>query len=316
MAGGAESELSSERSSDAGRPSDGHAEDESYYGSVQRMGDAPRILCVEVTTVDNPVAALALLSRESNFSVVICDLRMPQMDGADFLARVKRIAPASTRLALTACLERQLQPDEVFGILTKPCPLKLLHESVAAAVQHHALMTRPPAVDTIEPTRSLELPPPELDAAILHGVLSREDGVSTFAILAGVAEKLLTLRQGSEAERILRPPLDDILGRCERGQRLSPADSDMAIGLALRLAEVNRAARWIDYVFRLSTALHCALPPGVIERLYALMRQMPGATLGGFREFLPVLRACQDNLTPAEQLVIDRLEGLEPLMRP
>jgi pSer/pThr/pTyr-binding forkhead associated (FHA) protein len=73
--------------------------------------------------------------------VIISDMKMPQMDGQEFLSRVKQLAPTITRLALTACLERQLAPDDVFGILTKPCPLNLLQESVSAAVQHHALVT-------------------------------------------------------------------------------------------------------------------------------------------------------------------------------
>lgn len=121
-------------------------------------GRAPKILCVddepamltvlsrslrnnfEIVTADDPVLALSLLERSPDFSVIISDMKMPQMDGAEFLARVKKLAPSITRLALTACLERQLGPEDVFGILTKPCPINLLQESVNAAVQHHALM--------------------------------------------------------------------------------------------------------------------------------------------------------------------------------
>lgn len=130
----------------------------------RQMGTVPRVLCiddepamlavlaralgprVEVVTLDDPVAALSLIGRCRDFSVVISDMKMPQMHGADFLARVKELAPSTTRLALTACLEQELTPDEVFGILTKPCPLKLLHESVAAAIQHHELLQRTAAV--------------------------------------------------------------------------------------------------------------------------------------------------------------------------
>ncbi len=126
-------------------------------GSPQ-IGRAPKILCVddepamlailsrslrgnfEIVTADDPVLALSLLERSPDFSVIISDMKMPQMDGAEFLARVKKLAPSITRLALTACLERQLGPDDVFGILTKPCPINLLQESVSAAVQHHALI--------------------------------------------------------------------------------------------------------------------------------------------------------------------------------
>src|SRR5690348_16464017 len=96
---------------------------------------------------------------------------MPQMDGAEFLARVARIAPNCTRLALTACLERELSSDEVFGILTKPCPLNLLHASVQAAVEQHALQTAlraglsrsagqpvPPPMRASVPRREVQVP--------------------------------------------------------------------------------------------------------------------------------------------------------------
>jgi len=119
----------------------------------------PRILCVddepavlkvltralehdfEIVTANDPMKALVLLEHGMDFSVVISDMRMPQMDGAEFLSRVRRIAPNSTRMALTACLERELPPEEVFGILTKPCPINLLHASVHAAVEHHVMQS-------------------------------------------------------------------------------------------------------------------------------------------------------------------------------
>ncbi|HVZ33869.1 MAG TPA: response regulator, partial [Polyangiaceae bacterium] len=79
----------------------------------------PKILCVddepsvlkvleralerqfEIVTASDPVQALSLLERGMKFSVIISDMTMPQMDGAEFLARVRRVAPDSTRLALT-----------------------------------------------------------------------------------------------------------------------------------------------------------------------------------------------------------------------
>jgi CheY-like chemotaxis protein/pSer/pThr/pTyr-binding forkhead associated (FHA) protein len=144
-------------------------------------GTVPRILCVddepamlsivrraliaqfEIVTFDDPVAALALLEHGDRFSVVISDMRMPQMDGADFLARVRAIDPSSTRLALTACLERELPLDAVFGILTKPCPLNLLLESVNAAVLEHALHARRKSESATSPDALFELwEPPAL----------------------------------------------------------------------------------------------------------------------------------------------------------
>jgi hypothetical protein len=93
-------------------------------------------------------------------------MRMPQMDGADFLERVKHLSPSSSRLALTGCLDRELDADQVFGILIKPCPIRLLHESVTAAVQHHLLLTRPDSALSLALPHEIDLmstAPPDHD---------------------------------------------------------------------------------------------------------------------------------------------------------
>jgi CheY-like chemotaxis protein len=170
------------------------------------IGAVPRILCVDdepamlailsralgarfdVVTQEDPVAALGLLERTGGFSVVISDMKMPQMDGADFLARVRSIAPACTRLALTACLERELSPQEVFGILTKPCPLKLLHESVTAA-HHHSLLARREDAHRLAPMDLAGglLPAQYPDALTGSGVRRRQDVGSDLLALAAAA---------------------------------------------------------------------------------------------------------------------------------
>lgn len=332
--------------------------------SAPRTAPRARILCVddepavltilsralgnrfEIVTMDDPVAALSLLERGGDFSVVISDLRMPQMDGAAFLARAKQLAPNSSRLALTACLDRELTADEVFGILTKPCPMRLLNESVTAAVQHHLLLSRsasvlpppqelrstaPPdhadmdsgirrrarrdgAEGTPSSPRALEWPGQEL--AEVNGSAATGPGeqvVSTLILLGTVAHKFFLLGQGAEAERILRPPLEDLAVRAQHGLFPSTKDAEAAAMLASRLAEELRQPAWVDYVFRLFLTLRRPLPPTLIERLHALIRQVPGASHAAFREYVDMLRAAQQGLDVAEQFLLRRIEGLEPL---
>jgi CheY-like chemotaxis protein len=111
------------------------------------VDDEPAILAMleralgarfQVVTATDPVYALSLLEH-GRFAVVISDLLMPGLPGLAFLERVKTLAPASTRVGLTGCLELQLPSDIAFGILTKPCPLPLLEATVAAAAQFHEL---------------------------------------------------------------------------------------------------------------------------------------------------------------------------------
>ena len=111
------------------------------------VDDEPAILAMleralgarfQVVTATDPLYALSLLEH-GRFAVVISDLLMPGLPGLAFLERVKALAPASTRVGLTGCLELQLPSDIAFGILTKPCPLPLLEATVAAAAQFHEL---------------------------------------------------------------------------------------------------------------------------------------------------------------------------------
>ncbi|MEY2932322.1 MAG: hypothetical protein RL033_3071 [Pseudomonadota bacterium] len=338
-------------------------------------GPAPRILCVddepamlkvltraleadfEIITANDPRKALVLLEHGMDFTVVISDMRMPQMDGAEFLAHVARLSPNSTRLALTACLERELAPDEVFGILTKPCPINLLHASVQAAVDHHAMQARlrrsgsqpvPPAVMTgialpgaaahaavplSRPRREAQLPElraslqdPDPTLVLPHlafdpwsANLERDAPDSEaprLSMLAGVAEKFFRLGHGHEAERILRPALWDILRRCETERRVADREVELAAQLALRLTGDTRSAQWIDYVFRLFTAMSRPLPTDLIELLHELIRLVPGTSRVGFQRYLSALRASRHEFGPGEHFLIRRIEGLEPLISP
>jgi CheY-like chemotaxis protein len=111
------------------------------------VDDEPQMLAVlartlrsqyEVVTLDDPLAALEVV-RDGSFSVVISDMLMPRMNGTTFLERVKQLAPDTTRLALTGCLESQVSPEVAFGIVTKPFRVSMLQETVSAAAQCHAL---------------------------------------------------------------------------------------------------------------------------------------------------------------------------------
>jgi CheY-like chemotaxis protein len=328
------------------------------------VDDEPAVLTIlsralgnrfELVTMDDPMAALALLERERDFSVVISDLKMPQMDGEDFLARAKRLAPSSSRLALTGSLDRELPADCVFGILTKPCPLRLLHESVTAAVQHHLLLTQPESV-LLEPLpddillmstappdhidmesgirekrarrapslqpgaapHAVEWPRPRSPAADVRAHTAdaaAHEGVGTLALLAAVANKFFLLGQWSDAERILRPALEDLEARARAGMRPSAKDGETAALLAIRLAEEAREPGWIDYVMRLFRELGRPLPSSAIERLHAPLRQLNGFSRGLFHEYLEMLRSSQRLLGAADQFLIRRIEGLEPLFR-
>lgn len=127
------------------------------------MSDLPRVLCVDdepnvleglgrildgdydVTTRTSAAAALDLMAKEQ-FVVVISDMRMPEIDGATFLARVRETAPDTVRMLLTGQSDLNaaiaaVNHGQIFRFLQKPCPVSDLIAAVEAAVEQHRLVT-------------------------------------------------------------------------------------------------------------------------------------------------------------------------------
>jgi CheY-like chemotaxis protein len=97
---------------------------------------------VEVATSGQ--VGLELLAKPPEAAVVISDMRMPGMNGAEFLAKVHVQSPNTTRILLTGYAEldaaiRAINEGNVFRFLVKPCPPPELLRTVDAAAEHHRL---------------------------------------------------------------------------------------------------------------------------------------------------------------------------------
>ena len=100
----------------------------------------------EVVTATSGAAGLEYLRAQSDFAVVVSDMRMPKMDGATFLALALDASPDTTRILLTgqADLEAAIKVvnhGQVFRFLTKPCPRDTLRTAIDSAVLQHLLIT-------------------------------------------------------------------------------------------------------------------------------------------------------------------------------
>ncbi|MCW2635248.1 MAG: Response regulator c-di-GMP phosphodiesterase, RpfG family, contains and domain [Blastococcus sp.] len=98
-----------------------------------------------VHTATSGAEALRLLESET-VAVVVSDMRMPQMDGATFLARVRSSYPSIVRILLTGQADTQsaitaVNEGQIYRFLTKPCPPEVLLEGIRSAVELNRLVT-------------------------------------------------------------------------------------------------------------------------------------------------------------------------------
>jgi len=85
--------------------------------------------------VDDPKAALEAFSSEP-FDIVVSDMKMPKMDGADLLAEIKRLSPESIRIILSghsdsALIMKSVGPTHQY--LAKPCEPENLKSTIERA---------------------------------------------------------------------------------------------------------------------------------------------------------------------------------------
>jgi response regulator RpfG family c-di-GMP phosphodiesterase len=99
----------------------------------------------QVTTAVGGAAALTMIQQLGPFAVVLSDMRMPGMDGIDFLLKVKTLAPDTVRMMLTGASELQTAIDAVnegniFRFLSKPSNKDILVKALTEGLAQHHLI--------------------------------------------------------------------------------------------------------------------------------------------------------------------------------
>lgn len=137
---------------------------------------------------------------------------------------------------------------------------------------------------------------------------------NTLDLLGGVAEKVLALGRGEEAEKVLATTLTNLVSDVKlRGGGAQPQVFEKAVHYALKLAEVTGKGRWVDYAFELYSALKRPLPAAFVDELYTILRRVDVVNLTGLRAYVAEMRGMQQNFGPSERFVLQRLEGFERL---
>jgi len=92
-----------------------------------------------------PKEGLAVLERDGPFAVVVSDMRMPVMDGVEFLSRVKQKWPDTVRMILTGNADvtnaiQSVNQGNIFRFLIKPCPTEQLAQAIQAGITQYKLI--------------------------------------------------------------------------------------------------------------------------------------------------------------------------------
>jgi response regulator RpfG family c-di-GMP phosphodiesterase len=100
----------------------------------------------QVDTAIGGEQGLASIQGHGPYSVVISDMRMPGMNGAQFLAKVRQTTPDTIRMLLTGYTDVNTAMDAVnegniFQFLTKPCEKEILAKAITTGLVQYRLVT-------------------------------------------------------------------------------------------------------------------------------------------------------------------------------
>lgn len=88
---------------------------------------------------------LKAMASNGSWAVVVSDMRMPEMNGIEFLAKVKEKSPDTVRVMLTGNADQQtamqaINEGNIFRFLTKPCSVENFEKVMAASLEQYRLI--------------------------------------------------------------------------------------------------------------------------------------------------------------------------------
>lgn len=99
----------------------------------------------KIETAEGPEKGLAAVTERGPFAVIVSDLRMPNMDGIQFLSLAKKKSPNSVRIMLTGCADLEtsiaaVNEGNIFRFLTKPCQPNTLVKALTDGIKQYQLV--------------------------------------------------------------------------------------------------------------------------------------------------------------------------------
>jgi CheY-like chemotaxis protein len=100
----------------------------------------------QIETATSGEAGLKVMQEQGPFAVVVTDMRMPKMDGIEFIRNARAKSPDTIYVMLTgnqdqATAIQALNEGQVFRFLTKPCQSSDLKSTLDTALRQYELVT-------------------------------------------------------------------------------------------------------------------------------------------------------------------------------
>jgi putative two-component system response regulator len=162
----------------------------------------------DIRAVGSALEGLEIVRRHE-IGVVISDRMMPLMDGVQFLAEVKKLAPDTVRILLTGygSLENAMEAirsTQLFGYLTKPWSDDLLKNTLEGAFEHYHLIHENRRLQMVTEQQNIVLNNINLnlETAIHRRTLELEDAVREGIFMLAKAAEAKDDQTGDHINRI------------------------------------------------------------------------------------------------------------------
>jgi len=99
----------------------------------------------DIEIAEGAEAGLSMLAKHGPFPLIVSDFRMAGMNGTQFLAMVKDLAPDSVRIMLSGqadmtAVVAAVNEGAIFRFLNKPCPPETLIKAISDGIQQYHLI--------------------------------------------------------------------------------------------------------------------------------------------------------------------------------
>lgn len=248
------------------------------------VDDEPRVLDglrlnlevdYEVETAERGVEALELM-KTMDFDVVVSDMRMPGMDGAELLAEVFRRAPGTVRLLLTGQSDadaagRAVNEGRIFRYLKKPCSADALIEVIEEGLEKQRARELEQELLSTTLKASVEVLT-EVLAIAAPALAERAGQVATLVSRLGPAVGVPETAQWEleVAAHLVRLGAISVPGplleRASAGQAVTPKEQELLDQVPLTSAEMVERVPRLDGAARLIRGASAKLPKADYER--------------------------------------------------